>query len=56
MSIKRYIGDNGELLRYEMNTRGKRVYFKETIKDIAIRFAIVFVGFSFLAAVFLITN
>lgn len=48
MHIVRYIGDNGELLRYEikkeMRTRGKRIkhqYIKNQIKDVAIRLSIV---------------
>lgn len=53
MSVKRYYGDNGELIRYEMKVRGKRSYIKEQVKDIAIRAVIVFVFMSFLAVIYL---
>jgi hypothetical protein len=43
--VKRYYGDNGQLLRYEvvreMRTRGKRMYYRAQVIDVIIRFAIV---------------
>jgi hypothetical protein len=56
MSVKRHYGDNGELIRYEMKKRGKRYYFKTQLKDIAIRFTIVCVGFGLLTVWYLINN
>jgi hypothetical protein len=57
MNVKRYYGDNGQLLRYEvgkeMKNRGKRMYYTAMIKDIAIKFTIVTVVGVILLAVLL---
>lgn len=54
MSVERYIGDNGELVRYEMRARGKRSYRKAQLKDIAVRFLIVLGGMGVLLVAILV--
>lgn len=60
MNVTRHYGSNGQLLRYEvtkeMRVRGKRTFYKEQLKDAAIRFIIVMVVMSILLIAFLVKN
>jgi hypothetical protein len=63
MRIKRYYGDNGELIRYEitkeMNSRAKRYYKSsrkaERINDI-MSLVVIIVGIGLMVAWYLINN
>lgn len=52
----RYYGDNGELIRYEMRTRGARYARKQRIKNTIIETVIIVGGLSLMAGYYLIFN
>jgi hypothetical protein len=56
MSIKRYYGDNGELIRYEMRTRGARYARKQKIVNALIETALIVGSMSLLTVWYLINN
>lgn len=63
MSIKRYYGDNGELLRYEMSKEMKEWaarYYKKTRRaqliDAVMPFVVIVVGVGALVVWYLINN
>ena len=60
MSVKRYYGDNGQLLRYEitkeMNTRGKRYYKRAQMVEDLKAFGVTFAVFGALTVWYLINN
>ena len=55
MSIKRYYGDNGELIRYEMRTRAKR-YKREAMIETIKPYALIVVSMTLLTVWYLINN
>ena len=56
MSIKRYYGDNGELLRYEMRTRGARYSRNQKIINALIEVGLIVGSMSLLTVWYLINN
>ena len=55
-NIKRYYGDNGELLRYEMATRGARYARKQKIVNALIETGLIVGTLSLLTVWYLINN